>query len=211
MVWNRIPSIAERNAVADAVRAARVASGPLETTPQGGGSAGREPTQFSALIRRATAAEVAGDSSRASALLKQAEELKRREGVRNPRSAIMSALSTQAPDIKAFGRRLEESEKSALLGRMGKSARSSYLRVDDAVARLKGRTKAPARAKKPTGALRVRSIKTPKVRPLRPPGRGLRIGASRSVGTSRLRMGGPSRVGRVPGAGMPRASGLILG
>lgn len=211
MVWNRIPSIAERNAVADAVRAARVASGPLETTPQGGGSAGREPTQFSALIRMATAAEVAGDSPRASALLKQAEELKRREGVRNPRSAIMSALSTQAPDIKAFGRRLEESEKSALLGRMGKSARSSYLRVDDAVARLKGRTKAPARAKKPTGALRVRSIKTPKVRPLRPPGRGLRIGASRSVGTSRLRMGGPSRVGRVPGAGMPRASGLILG
>jgi len=154
----------------------------------------------------ATAAETAGDSSRADSILRQAEEIKKREGVKNPRAAIMSAISTQSPDIKAFGRRLESSEKSALLGRMSGSARKSYLVVDEAVARLKSRTKAPARQKKQKS-----SIRSPRVKAPRPPGRGLRIGASRSGGTSRLRMADPLRVGRATGAGMRRASGLILG
>lgn len=217
VAWNRIPSIAQRNAVADAVRAARVAAGPLETTPMGGGSSGREPSEFSSLIRRATAAETAGDSVAADQFLKRAEEVKRREGVKNPRSAIMSAISTQSPDIKTFGRRLEKSEREALLGRMGRSARQSYVRVEDAVARLKSRSRAPARQKKQkAGPLAIKSptirpIKTPKISAQRPPGRGLRIGAAGSGGPLRLRMVDPFAKGRARASGMPRVSGLRLG
>lgn len=217
VAWNRIPSIAQRNAVADAVRAARVAAGPLETTPMGGGSSGREPSEFSSLIRRATAAETAGDSVAADQFLKRAEEVKRREGVKNPRSAIMSAISTQSPDIKTFGRRLEKSEREALLGRMGRSARQSYVRVEDAVARLKSRSRAPARQKKQkAGPLTIKSptirpIKMPKISAQRPPGRGLRIGAAGSGGPLRLRMVDPFAKGRARASGMPRVSGLRLG
>lgn len=217
VAWNRIPSIAQRNAVADAVRAARVAAGPLETTPMGGGSSGREPSEFSSLIRRATAAETAGDSVAADQFLKRAEEVKRREGVKNPRSAIMSAISTQSPDIKTFGRRLEKSEREALLGRMGRSARQSYVRVENAVARLKSRSRAPARQKKQkAGPLTIKSptirpIKTPKISAQRPPGRGLRIGAAGSGGPLRLRMVDPFAKGRARASGMPRVSGLRLG
>ncbi len=170
VLWNRIPQFAERNAVADATRAARVAAGPLEVVQTGGrGGGGGEPSRFSTLIRRAVAAQIGGDQEEAQAMIAEARAEKAREGSADPDTAIKAALASQMPDRKAFGRTLEASEEAALIGRMSGRQKFAYMSGKTAVANLL--SVMPTKAKKPKKMAGIKGLrlggmklKTPKLK-----------------------------------------------
>lgn len=199
MFWNRVPAFAERNAVADATRAARVAAGDLEVQQTGGRGGSGEPSQFSSLIRRAVAAEIGGDTDGARSFIQEARALKVEAGVADPDTAIKAALASQMPDRKAFGRTLEESEEASLIGRMSGRQKFSYMAGKTAVTQLLGSMPTRGkRVKKSPGLKGLRlggasklKLKQPKLklatarsaRPRMPrgfawpnPGQGLRLG-----------------------------------
>jgi len=132
---NRIPSIAARDAVSDAVRVASRNAGSLELKTSGGGG-GMEPTQFSSLIRRAVAASAAGDNAGAQQLLNKAAEVKAATGVGDPWSAVKASLKSQFPEQKAFGRMLSSDEKIGLRSRMSPEQRAVFDRGDVAIKKL---------------------------------------------------------------------------
>jgi hypothetical protein len=147
-VFNRLPGVDARQAVADAARVGRVAAGPLETRAPGGGGLGAEPTRFSSLVKRAVARELAGDKEGADALLAEAEMVKAEQSPgSNVRAAVRSSIASKTPDRSAFGRKLSADEEAGLLGRMSESQRQIYMRAKGGVKGLLERTKAPAKVK----------------------------------------------------------------
>lgn len=138
-----------RDAVNDAVRVATRSAGPLEIKTRPGG--GFEPTEFSSLVKRAVAAQADGDPAAAKALLQKAAEVKAKEGVSDPWSAVKSSLKAQAPEIKAFGRKLSEDERAGLLGRMSGGQRAIFEKAQNAIGSLVGGIGTKAERESATG------------------------------------------------------------
>lgn len=230
---NRIPSVAARDAVSDAVRVASRNAGSLELKTSGGG-AGMEPTQFSSLIRRAVAASAAGDNAGAQQLLNRAAEVKAATGVSDPWSAVKASLKSQFPEQKAFGRMLSSDEKIGLRSRMSPEQRAVFDRGDVAIQKLVDgiKPKSERAGGMPAAMRRIRAltrgpkalrmIKT-KIKQLRP--KKLRLTRSGRTGSvlpslrspqmaalgrasraQRRRVGSMSPLGRGYALGMPAAS-----
>ncbi len=233
-VMNRIPSVGSRDAVADAVRVASRNAGSLELKTRGGGGGGMEPTEFSSLIRRAVAANAAGDTAGAQQLLNRAAEVKAATGVSDPWSAVKSSLKSQFPEQKAFGRMLSADEKIGLRSRMSPEQRAVFDRGDAAIQKLVDgiKPKSERSGGMPSAMRRIRAltrgpkalrmIKT-KIKQLRPKKLKLtRAGRSGSALPSlrspqmaalgraslaqRRRVGSMSPLGRGYALGMPAAS-----
>jgi hypothetical protein len=134
-VINRLPNVAARDAVNDAVRVASRNAGDLEMKTRGG-AGGNEPTEFSSLIKRAISANAAGDSAGAQRLLSRAAEVKASTGVGDPWSAVKASLKSQLPEQKAFGRMLSEDEKVGLRSRMSPEQRAVFDNGDRSVQQL---------------------------------------------------------------------------
>ena len=134
-VINRLPDVAARDAVNDAVRVASRNAGDLEMKTRGG-AGGNEPTEFSSLIKRAVAANAAGDSAGAQRLLNRAAEVKAATGVGDPWSAVKASLKSQLPEQKAFGRMLSADEKVGLRSRMSPEQRAVFDNGDRSVQQL---------------------------------------------------------------------------
>jgi hypothetical protein len=134
-VINRLPDVAARDAVNDAVRVASRNAGDLEMKTRGG-AGGNEPTEFSSLIKRAVAANASGDSAGAQRLLNRAAEVKAATGVGDPWSAVKASLKSQLPEQKAFGRMLSADEKVGLRSRMSPEQRAVFDNGDRSVQQL---------------------------------------------------------------------------
>lgn len=133
---NRLPAVQARNAAADAVRVAKVNRGELEVSERGGGGYGGQQTEFGSVINRALAASAAGDTATAKSLLDRATKIKADAGDANPQASVRNAIQSRRPEYKAFGRKLSDDEKTALLGRMSTGQREIFSKADDAATRL---------------------------------------------------------------------------
>lgn len=132
-----------RTEISDAQRSAIAARGPLEARESGG--KGGQPTEFSSLVRRAVAAEIEGDRAGADRLIRRAVEVKSKDSD-DPWGAVRSAVQASSPSIRAFGRRITDSEEQGLLGRMTGSQRRSYTTASGAVDSLLQRVGSAGRA-----------------------------------------------------------------
>lgn len=198
-----------RDAVNDAVRVATRSAGPLEIKTRPGG--GFEPTEFSSLVKRAVAAQADGDPAAAKALLQKAAEVKAKEGVSDPWSAVKSSLKAQAPEIKAFGRKLSEDERAGLLGRMSGSQRAIFEKAESAIGSLVGGigTKAEREAATGGGGLsaaqrQIRALTAPP-KPIKAIRKQLRSAMPKGIKLKR------SRGTKLGGMKMKRSRGTILG
>lgn len=149
IVVNRLPVMAGRDAVNDAVRVARVNAGPLELSSKSGGGQGAQPTRFSNLVKQAIGAQASGDTGKAQSLLQQAAEESASNGNKDPWGAVRSSLAAQSPETKTFGRKLTDSERSDLLGRMSSNQRDIYMKGTNAVQSLMGQVPSKAGGPKP--------------------------------------------------------------
>lgn len=136
-VVNRLPDVEARNAINDAVRVAKVNRGEIEVKERGGGQ-GAQPTEFSSLVNKAVAASAAGDMAGAMKYREQAIAVKTAAGDKDADGAFRAAVAARNPEFKAFGRRLSDSEREAVLGRMSEDQRAIYDRADKAVSNLLG-------------------------------------------------------------------------
>jgi hypothetical protein len=133
---NRLPAVQARNAAADAVRVAKVNRGELEVSERGGGGYGGQQTEFGSTINKALAASAAGDMDLAKSYIDKATKLKADAGDANPQAAVRNAIQSRRPEYKAFGRKLSDTEKSSLIGRMSSGQRNVFMKAEGAASRL---------------------------------------------------------------------------
>jgi hypothetical protein len=144
LIVNRLPAVSDRNASADAVRVARLARGDIEVPDRAGSGRGYQPSKSGSLVNRAIAAASSGNMEEAGRLRRLAISAYAEAGKDNPEGVFASAVKARSPDMKAFGRRLTDGERASLIGRMGSSDRSAYIRAENAIKALSGSGKKAA-------------------------------------------------------------------